>query len=55
MFLSFTRLNGKHCERDIAVKPFELRKILTPMDKGMFLVVHPRSTLSLRHYGATAE
>jgi len=44
--LSVTLLNVRVCVPDFAMKALEYIKILIPLDRGRFVVVHPCSTFS---------
>ena len=41
-----TLLNVRDCAPDFAMKALEYRNYFDPLDRGRFVVVHPRSTLS---------
>ena len=49
IFLSVTLLNGRVCAKDFAVKAFEYGNAFdTVGQRKRFIVLHPRSSLSLR-------
>ena len=44
--LSVTLLNVRDCASGFAMKALEYRNVLTPLDRGRFVVVHPCSSFS---------